>query len=74
MEVAFYLFELCLTHVVADRVGWVEAMVLPVPVLQESCAHPCTPQFQSKQLIHPALLPSVLCRSSGLRFARFLLS
>ena len=30
MIVAFYLFEPCLTHVVADRVGWVEAILLPV--------------------------------------------
>ena len=30
MESTLDLFEPCLTHVVADRVGWVEAIVLPV--------------------------------------------
>ena len=39
MKVALYLFELCLTHVVTDKVDWVETIMLPIVPCCKSVVH-----------------------------------
>ena len=65
MKVAFYLFEQCLTHVVADRVGWVLAIVLP-GCRRAVYTHVHHNSISSSQFIRCCFLP---CSAGGLVFA-----